>query len=58
MIVSVNRLFNQATFYDALSAQLAAVTKEVDGISKDQFLANSDEQIILTAFIRKWQLLL
>ncbi len=46
MIVSVNRLFNQATLSDALSAQLAAVTKEVDGISKDQFLANSDEQII------------
>ncbi len=46
MIVSDNLLFNQATLSDALRAQLAAVTKEVDGISKDQFLANSDEQII------------
>jgi len=46
MIVSDNLLFNQATLSDALRAQLAAVTKEVDGISKDQFLANSDDQII------------
>ena len=46
MIVSDNLLFNQATLSDALRAQLAAVTKEVDGISKDQFIANSDDQII------------
>ena len=46
MIVSDNLLFNQATLSDALRAQLAAVTKEVDGISKDQFLVNSDDQII------------
>lgn len=46
MIVSDNLLFNQAILGDALRAQLAAVTKEVDGISKDQFLANSDDQII------------
>jgi hypothetical protein len=46
MIISDNLLFNQATLSDALRAQLAAVTKEVDGISKDQFLANSDDQII------------
>ena len=45
MIVSDNLLFNQATLSDALRAQLAAVTKEVDGISKDQFIANSDKQI-------------
>lgn len=46
MIVSDNLLFNQATLSDALRAQLASVTKEVDGISKDQFIANSDNQII------------
>jgi len=46
MIISDNLLFNQATLSDALRAQLAAVTKEVDGISKDQFIANSDNQII------------
>jgi hypothetical protein len=46
MIVSNNFLFSQAALRDALSAQLAAVTKEVDGISKEQFLANSDDQII------------
>jgi len=46
MILSDNLLFNQANLSDALRVQLAAVTKEVDGISKDQFLANSDEQII------------
>jgi hypothetical protein len=46
MIVSDNLLFNQATLSDALRAQLAAVTKEVDGISKDQFIANLDDQII------------
>lgn len=39
-------LFNHASLSDALRAQLAAVTKEVDGISKDQFLVNLDEQII------------
>lgn len=46
MIVSDNLLFNQAILGDALRAQLAAVTKEVEGLSKDQFLANSDDQII------------
>jgi len=46
MIVSDNLLFNQATLSDALRAQLLAVIKEVDGLSKDQFLVNSDEQII------------
>ncbi len=46
MIVSDNLLFNQATLSDALRAQLVSVTKEVDGLSKDQFLVNSDEQII------------
>lgn len=46
MIISDNLLFNQATLSDALRAQLAAVTKEVDGISKDQFIANLDDQII------------
>lgn len=46
MIVSDNLLFNKATLSDALRAQLAVVTKEVDGISKDQFLVNSDDQII------------
>ena len=46
MIVSDNLLFNQATLSDALRAQLVSVTKEVDGLSKDQFLVNSGEQII------------
>ncbi|MEA4811888.1 MAG: hypothetical protein VB108_04890 [Anaerolineaceae bacterium] len=46
MIVYDNLLFNQATLSDALRAQLSAVIKEVDGLSKDQFLVNSDEQII------------
>ena len=46
MIVSNNSLFSQADLNGVLSAQLTAVTKEVDGISKEQFLANSDDQII------------
>jgi hypothetical protein len=46
MILSDYLLFNHSSLGDALRAQLASVTKEVDGISKDQFLSNSDEQII------------
>ena len=46
MIISNNLLFNSTSLSDALRAQLATVTKEVDEISKDQFLANSDDQII------------
>ena len=45
MIVTENILFYRNSLSDALRAQLALVTKEVDSISKDQFLANSNEQI-------------
>jgi hypothetical protein len=46
MIVTENILFYSNSLGDVLRAQLALVTKEVDSISKDQFLANSNEQII------------
>lgn len=46
MIVSDNRLFHSTSLSEALQAQLSAVINEVDGLSKDQFLVNSDEQII------------
>ena len=46
MVISNNQLFHQGLLSGALQGQLAAVQKEVDSISKDQFLANSDNQIV------------
>ncbi len=46
MNISDNQLFNSGYLHHALQAQLGAVIKEVDGISRDQFLNNSDEQIV------------
>lgn len=50
MIISDNLLFHEAQLSDVLRAQLATVTKEVDKLSEDQFLANSDDQIIEYVF--------
>lgn len=46
MIVTENILFYRNSLSDILRAQIVLVTKEVDSISTDQFIANSNEQII------------
>ena len=46
MIVSENILFKQIFLSDLLRWQLNVVQNEVDSISRDQFLSNSDEQIV------------
>jgi hypothetical protein len=46
VIATEELLFNQTSLSDSLRAELANVIREIDRISSDHFLANTDEQII------------
>lgn len=50
MIASENLLFAQPTLYNLLQAHLASVKDRVLSVSKDQFLANTDEQVVAHIF--------
>jgi len=45
MIVTDNYLFSKSDLFNVLRNQISSVQNEVDSISKDQFISNSDDQI-------------
>lgn len=46
MIVPDNLLFAKTPLFNALQAQIAKARLEVDAVSKDQLLANADDQVV------------